>query len=73
MINILFDPVTTQLIIGRKKSANGGGGNSVAKMSSLYIPNSLELQTNSILVENYVELTDSGSFIIAEASTVEVI
>jgi hypothetical protein len=73
MFNLHFDPVTTQLVIGRKKrsgSTGVNGGN--ATMSALYVVNDLELQVNTVIVKDYIEVAETGTFTVFEASTVEI-
>lgn len=73
MFNLHFDPVTTQLVIGKKKkSGSGSVGGGIATMSALYVVNDLELQINTVIVKDYIEVADDGSFTVFQASTVEI-
>lgn len=73
MFNLHFDPVTTQLVIGKKKkSGTAGVGGGIATMSALYVVNDLELQINTVIVKDYIEVAEDGTFTVFEASTVEI-
>jgi hypothetical protein len=73
MFNLHFDPVTTQLVIGKKKKSGSGGVNGgIATMSALYVVNDLELQINTVIVKDYIEVAEDGSFTVFQASTVEI-
>lgn len=72
MFNLQYDPVTTQLVIGRKKKPTGGINGAIATMSALYVVNDLELQVNNVIVKDYIEVAEDGSFTVFTASTVEI-
>jgi hypothetical protein len=74
MFNLHFDPVTTQLVIGKKKKSGtgGGSGGGIATMSALYVVNDLELQINTVIVKDYIEVAEDGTFTVFDASTVEI-
>lgn len=73
MFNLQFDPVTTQLVIGKKKKKiTDSFGGSLATMSALYVFNDLELQINQIIVKDYIEVAEMGSFTVAVDGAVEI-
>lgn len=73
MFNLHFDPVTTELVVGkRKKSTIVDGESSTATLSALIVTNPLELQVNNLKVIDFVEITESGAFSVNFNSAVEV-
>jgi hypothetical protein len=73
MFNLHFDPVTTQLVIGKKKKSGTGSVNGgIATMSALYVVNDLEMQINTVIVKDYIEVADDGSFTVFQNSAVEI-
>lgn len=73
MFSLQFDPVTTEMVIGKKKKTvvPGGEGNT-ATLSALLVTSPLELQVNNLKVINYIEVTESGAFSVYSNSAVEV-
>ena len=73
MFNLHFDPVTTQLVIGKKRKSDVGGvGGSAATMSALHIVNDLELQINIVIIKDFIEVADNGSFTVFQNGVVEI-
>jgi len=74
MFHIHFDPVTTELILKKKKIASVTyvGDNSSATISALTITDDLGLIVNNLTVNNYLELEENAAFNIFDESTVEV-
>jgi hypothetical protein len=73
MFNLHFDPVTTQLVIGKKRKSNVGGvGGSSATMSALYVVNDLELQINTVIIKDFIEVAEDGSFTVFQNGAVEI-
>lgn len=64
MFNIQYDPVTTQLVIGRKrkKSTVVISDGSSATLSPLVVTTYLELLINNLTVIDYLEVTEDGIF-----------
>lgn len=74
MFNLQFDPVTTEMVIGKKKKSTTVviGDGSSATVSALIVPAALELMVNNLTVIDFVEITDTGAFSIYTDSSVEV-
>jgi hypothetical protein len=72
MLNVQFDPITTEMVIGKRKKTTAIGGGSSATLSALLVPVSLELLVNSLTVLDNIQITDTGSFTINTSSSVEV-
>jgi hypothetical protein len=74
MFNLQFDPVTTEMVIGKKKKSTTVviGDGSSATISALIVPAPLELMVNNLTVIDFVEITDTGAFSIYTDSSVEV-
>lgn len=73
MFNLHFDPVTTELVVGKKKKAvNSGGEGNTATLSALLVTAPLELQVNNLKVIDFVEITETGAFSVYSNSAVEV-
>lgn len=73
MFNLHFDPVTTELVVGKKKKvASSGGEGNTATLSALLVTTPLELQVNNLKVIDFVEITESGAFSVNFNSAVEV-
>lgn len=74
MFHIHFDPVTTELILKKKKIASVTyvGDNSSATISALTITDDLGLIVNNLTVNNYLELEENAAFNIFDESSVEV-
>jgi len=74
MFHIHFDPVTTELILKKKKIASVTyvGDNSSATVSALTITDDLGLIVNNLTVNNYLELEENAAFNIFDESSVEV-
>ena len=72
MINLHFDPITTELVLGKKKKDSGAGVGTSATVSALIVPAFLELQVNNLTVMDYLELTETGAFTVFSQSAVEV-
>ena len=64
MFNIQYDPVTTQLVIGRKrkKSTVVISDGTSATLSPLVVTTYLELLINNLNVIDYIEITENGIF-----------
>jgi len=74
MFTLQFDPVTTQVALGKKrKKGTGGVVGGVATMSALYVINDLELQINTVIVKDYIEVAEDGSFTVFQMSAVEIV
>jgi len=72
MFSLQFDPVTTEMVIGKRKKTVAIGDGSSATLSALLVPAPLELLVNNLTVLDNIEITDSGSFTINSVSAVEV-
>lgn len=72
MMTLQFDPVTTELVIGRKTKKLGTAEGNSATLSALIVPTPLELQVNNLTIKDFVEITNSGTFTIFSQSIVEV-
>ena len=73
MFNLQFDPITTEMVIGKKKKiAVPSTGGSSATLSALVVPAPLELLINNLRIIEHIEITDTGAFSIYVDSVVEV-
>lgn len=74
MFSLQFDPVTTEVAIGKrkKKSTVIIGDGSSATLSALIVVSPLELMVNNLTVIDTIEVTETGSFSIYADSRVEV-
>ena len=73
MFNLQFDPITTEMVIGKKKKiAVPPTEGSSATLSALIVPAPLELLINNLRIIEYIEITDTGAFSIYVDSVVEV-
>jgi hypothetical protein len=72
MFSLHFDPVTTEMVIGKRKKQPGTGTVSTATLSALIVPMPLELLVNNLNVVDSIEITDTGAFTIFPNSAVEV-
>jgi len=73
MFNLHFDPVTTELVVGKKKKvASSGGEGNTATLSALLVTTPLELQVNNLKIIDFVEITENGSLSVYSNSAVEV-
>jgi hypothetical protein len=64
-----FDPITTEIVINKRQRRLT---TSSATMSELIVSNDLSLLIDNLTIINQIELTEAGSFIINDNSTVEV-
>lgn len=74
MFNLQFDPITTEMVIGKRKKRETVviGDGSSATISALIVPAPLELMVNNLTVIDTIEITDTGAFTIYTDSSVEV-
>lgn len=74
MFNLQFDPITTEMVIGKRKKKETVviGDGSSATISALIVPAPLELMVNNLTVIDTIEITDTGAFTIYSDSSVEV-
>lgn len=75
MFYLHFDPISTEVILKKKKIASVSyvGDASAATVSSLIIPTDFNLIVNNLIVNNSLELEQNGSFNIFDESTVEIV
>lgn len=71
MLNLHFDPATSELSIFRNKTPAFGGA-SAATVSAMIISNDFEMQFSKLIIRDSAEITETGGFTILENSVVEV-
>lgn len=74
MFHIHFDPITSELVLKKKKIASVTyvGDDSSATVSALSVSTDLGLIVNNLTVNNYLEVQENGAFNIYDESSVEV-
>lgn len=71
MFVIQFDPITTNLVVGKKKKQPASAKSS-ATLSALVVSNDLSLLIDNLTILDQIEVTENGAFIVNEDSMVEV-
>lgn len=74
MFHIHFDPITSELVLKKKKIASVTyvGDGSSATVSALSVSTDLGLIVNNLTVNTYLEVQENGAFNIYDESSVEV-